>query len=359
MMKSENFTNTYKHTSTYLDRAEMYAALESFIKTTKFFKCDDYTLCYHLDNDKKNNQQIVIENIECHKKKDILLKIPEEIDGIPVKTINADAFKGCVELKSVEFGKNIEFIQREAFSGCLNLNDVIFNEGLKFIGSSAFSYTKLEGTVKFPDSLRRISSNAFSYSGIKDINLNSTLTEIGSNAFCHCDNIQKFTIPDSVKQIDFCILGYCNSLKSIFVGKDTSLNCNPALGCEKLSSYIVHPENKRHKSINGILYDYNVKSLLIYPCGKEDKVFYIPRSVSYIENNAFALNTPLNAVHVKQDSITGFFTSGLLSGKIKIYCRSNTDIQKLCNKYKVPTGSEESKIDTFLKNNCEYNSHTK
>ncbi len=88
--------------------------------------------------------------------------IADEIDGIKVKHIGANAFSGCTSLVSITFSKYSTLIGGSAFSGCTNLKSIIIAHGIVAIPSNAFSgCTNLE-SVAIPYSCKRISDGAFS-----------------------------------------------------------------------------------------------------------------------------------------------------------------------------------------------------
>lgn len=56
-----------------------------------------------------------------------------------VKTVDSEAFFGCVKLKSVVIGDGVEHIDSFAFFGCTRLSTVTMGSGVKSIGNSAFA----------------------------------------------------------------------------------------------------------------------------------------------------------------------------------------------------------------------------
>ncbi|WP_434796315.1 leucine-rich repeat domain-containing protein [Terrisporobacter vanillatitrophus] len=52
--------------------------------------------------------------------------------------IDDTAFKGCSNLKSINFPKNLTYIEENAFEYCTSLISIILPEGLNYIGDSSF-----------------------------------------------------------------------------------------------------------------------------------------------------------------------------------------------------------------------------
>lgn len=353
-MKSRNTTNSYSKnganiTAVYQKNTYEHINIDEIIKESMPLECDGYFLHYRIEKCKDDAPFIVITNMTLDGSKDyISLKIPDEINGIPVVEIDIGAFKRCNELISVELGKNVKTIQPEAFFACTNLKDIKFSEGLTIIGAYAFSRTNASNVSKFSDSLKKIHQNAFSRSGIKSVILGNSVELIDFNAFSQCDKLKSFTIPDSITTISPSFLSDCKSLTSVHIGKNTLIDCALISGCKKLSEFTVHPENKHYKVLDGVLYNNDGSILLVYPRNKQGELFKIPKNVRHIRNGAFPLDVPLETVYIKQDSISNLAISGLLSGKITIHCRKDTDVYNVCQRCKAPVIIQESKLESFL-----------
>ncbi len=105
-----------------------------------------------------------------------------------VKSIGADAFSGCENLKTVYMENEIESIGNNAFFGC----------------------KKLEG-IKLPDSLRIIGSYAFnSCESITEIYIPEGVTDIGEGAFALCPRLAKVNIPSTVVIIGELVFAGCS-----------------------------------------------------------------------------------------------------------------------------------------------------
>ena len=65
--------------------------------------------------------------------------IPEEFNGLPVKSIGDSAFVCCDSLSSVEIGEGVKSIGRAAFSSCSSLRSVEIPSSVESIGAYAFS----------------------------------------------------------------------------------------------------------------------------------------------------------------------------------------------------------------------------
>lgn len=57
--------------------------------------------------------------------------------------------------------------------------------------------------------------------------------------------------------------------------------------CPNITSYSVDGNNKNYCSVNGVIYDKNLKTLCFYPVGNCDEVFNLPDGITRIEDKAF------------------------------------------------------------------------
>lgn len=133
-------------------------------------------------------------------------------------------------------------------------------EGVTSIKENAFKDNEQLESVSFPDSLLNIGSCAFSgCTNVENIRLNDGLISIDWDAF-RGTGLLRVSIPYSVEEI-----GYS------------------AFKCEME----VEPANTDYCAIDGVLYSFDKKELVIYPANKETKEFAVPDTVETICSFAF------------------------------------------------------------------------
>lgn len=140
---------------------------------------------------------------------DSSLVLPSQIQGMPVTTIAASAFKECTSLTNIVLPKNLTTIGDSAFSGCTGLTSIELPTSVDSIGRYAFS----------------------GCSNLQQINIPEGVAEIESRMFLGCTSLQGIHIPASVKEIDVYAFSGCAGLKSITVAEgntvyDSRNNCN-------------------------------------------------------------------------------------------------------------------------------------
>ena len=129
---------------------------------------------------------------------------------------------------------------------------VEINEGVTTIGAGAFSSIKTLASVAIPNSVTSIGGGAFfgpNYKDLTSVTIPSSVTSIGTYAFLR-----------------------------------------------GLSSINVDEGNQAFTSVDGVLFNKDMSRLIAYPAKKEGASYIIPKSVTVIENGAFA--------HTKCTSLT-------------------------------------------------------
>jgi hypothetical protein len=116
---------------------------------------------------------------------------------------------------------------------------------------------------------------------VEHVSLPNTLKKIGTFAFRGYSELKSITIPASVIEIAQCAFDMRE------------------WGGGKLERIIVDKGNAQFKSINGILYDHDVKTLICCPSGYNGEV-NIPNTVETIEEMAFSFCNNLRNVKLPE-----------------------------------------------------------
>lgn len=188
--------------------------------------------------------------------------IPNQIDGVRVISIGAMAFAKCAGVEKVIVPEGIEMIRDGAFSECESLKTVLLPTTLKEIGGTAFAETAIAsidlpaglkvlgagafrgcrnlthinlpngikdipeycfracGVLKevlLPDNLATIQAYAFAYTGLKQIDIPPSCTEIGMWAFEHCGSLDQITLHEGLRRIGKGAFARCPLLRAITI----------------------------------------------------------------------------------------------------------------------------------------------
>ncbi len=133
------------------------------------------------------------------------------------------------------------------------------------------------------------------------------VTTIGDYAFYFCKSLASVTIPNSIITIGGAAFQYCTSLASITIPESVTVIGELAFShCTSLKSIEVESGNPNYTSLDGVLYNKDMTTLLCCPGAKAS--IDIPNSVTAIGNSAFTACIALTSVTLPNsvDSIGGW-----------------------------------------------------
>ena len=268
-------------------------------------------------------------------------------------------FQGCTGLASIEIPNSVTSIGSSAFEGCSSLTSVTIPNSVTEIGGQAFcfctelmsievdkdnqSYTSVDGvlydknkttliccpggktSVEIPNGVTNIGYAAFAgCTGLTTITIPNGVTLIDYATFFGCTGLTSIEIPNSVTKIELWAFNGCTGLTSIVIPNSvTRLHYQAFVGCIGLTSVTigkgvdfsdiehllsvctglmfinVDENNSKYASIDGILYDKNITTLIRCPRGKSS--VEIPNSVTEIGRGAFYGCTGLTSIGISNN----------------------------------------------------------
>jgi hypothetical protein len=245
---------------------------------------DSFSYCSRLTSitvDMRNPAYISVDGVLFDKSMRTILAYPAGKQGayaIPpsITSIGEAAFRGCGALISITIPSSVISIGSQAFAGCWSLASVSIPSSVTSIGDSAFSECSDLTSVSIPSSVTSIGVEAFfGCWDLTSISIPSSVTSIGDYAFAECTSLTSVTIPSSVTSIGISAFRWCRNLAGITVDSG-----NPA-----------------YASVDGVLFDKAIQTLIAYPVGKFDVYAYaIPSSVRSIGEAAFSENRALSRI---------------------------------------------------------------
>ena len=207
-----------------------------------------------------------------YKKGVLTIKGKGEI-GDPIKTTVYEN----KNIKRVVIKKGVTAIADFAFKGCKKLKEIILPSTLKKIGAYAFEECPIKN-ITIPKSVKSIEPGAFAGSSIKSITIPKTVKKLGEGVFGDCKKLESITMPGNIGVIKYeepddeyqpksFVGDSCKSLKKIKF--TTSLNINILKRVGKSGGFEVLANDPKYKSVNGLLYSKDGKTLLRIPLGRK------------------------------------------------------------------------------------------
>lgn len=113
------------------------------------------------------------------------------------------------------------------------------------------------------------------------------VTSISYGAFSRCSKLSSVIIGDNVTTISISAFSVCEKLDSVTFGKSVaSIGDNAFAFCGKQTKFIVTATNPNFSTLDGVLFNKNQSSLVLFPAGKTG-IYTIPNSVTTIGTWAF------------------------------------------------------------------------
>ncbi len=147
-----------------------------------------------------------------------------------VTALSGQVFDGCSQLKQINLGKNVSYIDPVIMLFGCNANVNISNENPNYVVEDGILYSKdksklitcLEmktGEIVIPSTVKRIGRVAFDCQKISKVTLQEGIEVIEELAFTTCENLREVIIPRSIKRIEPGAFGRCGCLTNINIQK--------------------------------------------------------------------------------------------------------------------------------------------
>ena len=238
-------------------------------------------------------------------------------NGTSPLSIGDNAFNSCSYLKAVAFPSNlaslgVNVFQEEGYSAASSLTSITVADGCAAYSSYdgalyTADYEELlfcpinKESITINANTLRIASQALGASKITSVTFeeNSKLKEICDEAFYACSNLESIVIPDSVTTLGNQIFIRCNKLTSITLPASLANFTSAMLGCSNLQSLNIGTASGAvYKSVDGVLFTADGKTLVYYLPTDTRTNYEIPAGTETINESAFSGNTNLESVKI-------------------------------------------------------------
>ena len=242
-----------------------------------------------------------------------------------VSSIGKEAFNGCESLSGLIIPNSLTSLEANVFYGCSGIETIMIYDATLDINSSTFGgcdnlaeitvdhnnkrYASITGVLfnksksklilcpkrkiksggySIPEGVDSISENAFyECSDMSFVNMPATLISVGRGAFDSCSKLAGINLPNSLVSIGAYAFYNCSALTKINLPTSLEyIGFGAFYRCYNLNEFSIDYENDFFTVIDGVLYNYNAKKLLLFPNMKSSS-FIIPDYVDTIGEGAF------------------------------------------------------------------------
>lgn len=206
-----------------------------------------------------------------------------------VTAIGYGAFSNCSFIKHMELSDRITTIEGCAFFHCDQLEELNIPNSVASIGKHAFQKCESLKSINLPAQMPTIETGLFmGCESLESVDIPETVSTIGQFAFLGCNSLTSISLPSSVDEINRDAFCHCYSLKEISIPSSvTAIHRGAFSRCPFLSRIEVDENNNYYTSLDGVLFDKQVTTLLAYPNGNIADTYVIPSTVTRIHDNSF------------------------------------------------------------------------
>ena len=169
------------------------------------------------------------------------------------------------------------------------------------------------------DGVTSICEWAFAHhANLASVTMANSVTIIDSYGFYNCGSLQMIKLSEGLTTLKQAAFKLCGSLTEVEIPASVSFIMGELfVECSQLEVIHVHEDNTAYSSYDGVLYDKDRKTLLIYPEGKSDVTFEMPATVEKIYESAFnnsrfeAISIPNSVTEISRNAFC--YSAGLTS----------------------------------------------
>ena len=156
----------------------------------------------------------------------------------------------------------------------VSYHDLTQEVPVNIIPSSSYEYYEEDGEIYITDCKER--ATKVEIPSMIDSKPVVGILDLGSAM----NGVEELVIPDSVRTIAESFLGYNESIRKITIGSGVAyLDLEMFVECYGLEEIVVSEQNPNYCSVDGILYDKNVTTVIAYPMSQSEE-YQVPASVT-------------------------------------------------------------------------------
>jgi hypothetical protein len=234
------------------------------------------------------------------------------------RSIGAQAFMNS-KINSISIPNSVTEFEYLSFFGASDLQTINIPSSVINIGEIAFIYSKISSFIVDPDNQVYSSVDGVLYNKDKtkliafpvtktfgNWSIPTGVTELSPSAFGFVQTLTSLVIPEGVKTLGANLLRGSQNLSKISIPStvtefDTNIFDNAT---SKFSEISVAASNPSYSTVDGVLYNKDLTTLLKFPPQKNIQTFVVPSTVRVIGKEAFSGNSGLKTLSLGNNVTT-------------------------------------------------------
>lgn len=224
--------------------------------------------------------------------------------------LGREAFNDCVNLESVRLPESLISMGGYVFSYCTKLEQVNIPARVQEIDFNPFTNcTGLETFDLAPenkwyrlenDGMVEVATNymiAFPAGTEKThYDVPEYICKVRLAAFMGCENLQYVTLPEGLQELESFVFENTGLVEVNIPSSLTEMDDNPFNNCKALENIDVAQDNNLFSSVDGVLFDKEKERLIYYPLGRTEATYTVPEGTKVIGADAFNRHRKLTTV---------------------------------------------------------------
>ena len=204
-------------------------------------------------------------------------------------------------ISTITLPENLMILDTGAFSSCTKLSTINFNDKCRYVGPQCFQGCDALVSIDL-NQVQIIDKLAFNgCSNLTNVTLDH-VTHLGRAPFYQCSKIAKIDFPETLVYMDPVTFMMCRGLTELTIPASVQhIGGGTAAGATALKEIAVEEGSNYFTTIDGVLYDKALTTLVAIPGGWEPTELNLPASVTTVLEQAgrWSNLTKLNAPGVK------------------------------------------------------------
>ena len=149
-----------------------------------------------------------------------------------------------------KYGENKLREKKKTYSYCTGITEVTLPDSLTDLSGAAFSDCENLKSANLGKGIRRISNRLFyNCISLESVITNEKITSIGESAFEYCVNLTEFEIPEGVTEIGFNVFAGCDNLSKVFANSHKEWTLSK-MSAKNIKTHFTDPSDNAKKLKN-------------------------------------------------------------------------------------------------------------